>query len=80
MSRSLTDYLGDAESLYRLADKYGDDKLKRMCQDQILASLSADNLIAELAHSFTKLFPALIPEYEKFAIEKWVSDAKINAD
>lgn len=67
-------YFAFSESLYRLADKYGEDRLKALCFDQIIASLTPDNLINELAHPFTAVFPAFIDAYKDFAIEHWVSN------
>lgn len=61
-----------SESLYRLAYKHRDVKLKELCRKQIMAALTPDNFFAELGHSFTSIFPSFLEEYKSYALKNWV--------
>ncbi|KAI0338353.1 hypothetical protein BDW22DRAFT_707512 [Trametopsis cervina] len=47
------------KSMYRLADKFGFDELKKIAKNDILAKLYADNIIAELRSSLTSSYDAI---------------------
>jgi len=57
------------KSMYRLADKFGLEDLKKKSAEAIRAKLSANNVVDELFSRFTSLYPALVEmEIEVFQL------------
>ncbi|KAI0684902.1 hypothetical protein BC835DRAFT_1387086 [Cytidiella melzeri] len=76
------------KSMYRLADRYGLEALKKKAQDEIKAQLSPDNIMQELRSSLTSFYDEIRDMEVKFACEtaqlprviegpelsKWITD------
>lgn len=66
--------------MYEMADYFDVPELRDLCQNAIMACITPDNVLDELADDFACLHKPISEALQQYAISNWVGCFRIHSD